>query len=455
MLTKAVADSFFYEPWENVASVDLKEARSVARRDGIEKAHLFLKARVCEVISRCSGRAMVVLHHAHLLQGEDVLILDPLLLLFDDHWSHMTCDGGNNVGGSGSLFFLLVDVDDKYARAMESTAHQSKYTEGKEKLLETWHYDGEKFNTQAFVGRMDGAFVLPYTLGSSSLCHEDLVALHQLWDFEGKRKRRTFTRAKRLALKLAAGSVLTVMSIFLVTAAIGRSWGEDKGHGVDYSCSKTGSSMDHNSPSPSRALSGGQVSGLGLGGQSRRRQNSTDRATDVGSVMDMRDSFRVRVNGDDLGDRDGFDENDPGLEVREDTGIHDIDEVDDDRMDRGDSPSPNPSPAADPNVDQEAHSEYDYEDQEHDQDGGELRDSLEDGGLEPTSGTSGSGGSGSGSRKIGRRDKGDKKRKSTPGREESALSDNPNPMGVRPSKLRQRRSTAQSRGVTTRSMSKN
>lgn len=44
-----------------------------------------MKGKVARAIRRCPGRAAVVFDKAHALEGEDVLLLDPLLLLFDDN----------------------------------------------------------------------------------------------------------------------------------------------------------------------------------------------------------------------------------------------------------------------------------------------------------------------------------------------------------------------------------
>lgn len=48
------------------------------------QARLWLKEKVASAIHRCPGKAAVVFDNVHVLKGEDVLLLDPLLLLFED-----------------------------------------------------------------------------------------------------------------------------------------------------------------------------------------------------------------------------------------------------------------------------------------------------------------------------------------------------------------------------------
>lgn len=47
---------------------------------------VWLKEKVASAIRMCPGKAAVVFDNAHVLKGEDILLLDPLLLLFDDKW---------------------------------------------------------------------------------------------------------------------------------------------------------------------------------------------------------------------------------------------------------------------------------------------------------------------------------------------------------------------------------
>lgn len=49
------------------------------------QAQKWLKRKIVPAIQRCPGRAAIVLDNAHILRKEDVLLLDPLLLLFDDN----------------------------------------------------------------------------------------------------------------------------------------------------------------------------------------------------------------------------------------------------------------------------------------------------------------------------------------------------------------------------------
>lgn len=48
------------------------------------QAQVWVKGMVAAAIRRCPGTAAVVFDNAHVLEGDDVLLLDPLLLLFDD-----------------------------------------------------------------------------------------------------------------------------------------------------------------------------------------------------------------------------------------------------------------------------------------------------------------------------------------------------------------------------------
>lgn len=45
---------------------------------------MWLKGKVAAAIERCPRKALVLFDNVHLLNGEDLLLLDPLLLLFDD-----------------------------------------------------------------------------------------------------------------------------------------------------------------------------------------------------------------------------------------------------------------------------------------------------------------------------------------------------------------------------------
>lgn len=47
------------------------------------QAQTHLNAHLCDAIMRCPGRAAVVLDNVHLLQGEDIRVLDTMLSLLD------------------------------------------------------------------------------------------------------------------------------------------------------------------------------------------------------------------------------------------------------------------------------------------------------------------------------------------------------------------------------------
>lgn len=47
------------------------------------QAQLWLKDKVASAIVRCPQKATVVFDNVQALQGQDLLLLDPLLLLFD------------------------------------------------------------------------------------------------------------------------------------------------------------------------------------------------------------------------------------------------------------------------------------------------------------------------------------------------------------------------------------
>lgn len=49
------------------------------------QAQQWIKGKVASVIRQCPGKAAVVFDKAHVIEGDDLLLLDPLLLLFDDN----------------------------------------------------------------------------------------------------------------------------------------------------------------------------------------------------------------------------------------------------------------------------------------------------------------------------------------------------------------------------------
>lgn len=75
----------------------LLHPKTVIFRNCYMQAQVWVKGMVAAAIRRCPGRAAVVFDNAHVLKGDDVLLLDPLLLLFDDSRQVLTLF----CGGSG------------------------------------------------------------------------------------------------------------------------------------------------------------------------------------------------------------------------------------------------------------------------------------------------------------------------------------------------------------------
>ncbi|CAM9979506.1 unnamed protein product [Ectocarpus sp. 12 AP-2014] len=116
----------------------------------LDKAQEQLNRQLCVAIERCVGRAVVVLDNVHLLQGEDLRVLDTMLSLTDGRKSNMECNG-HKVSGEGCLFLLLLN---------EEGSEDMKRLSGKDRLLSAWEFRGMEFTTRAFVGRVDVAVSL-------------------------------------------------------------------------------------------------------------------------------------------------------------------------------------------------------------------------------------------------------------------------------------------------------
>ncbi|CAN0501840.1 unnamed protein product [Ectocarpus sp. 12 AP-2014] len=116
----------------------------------LDKAQEQLNRQLCVAIERCVGTAVVVLDNVHLLQGEDLRVLDTMLSLTDGRKSNMECNG-HKVSGEGCLFLLLLN---------EEGSEDMKRLSGKDRLLSAWEFRGMEFTTRAFVGRVDVAVSL-------------------------------------------------------------------------------------------------------------------------------------------------------------------------------------------------------------------------------------------------------------------------------------------------------
>ncbi|CAM9544226.1 unnamed protein product [Choristocarpus tenellus] len=212
VVAKAVADSLYKDPMGHVALIDMKEVLRIFHNDGLEEAQSLVKHLVCKAILHCPGKALVVFRNVHALRGESVLLLDPLLLLFDDNWSHMEYNG-TSVSGAGSLFLLQVGGDDE---GISNPSDIEEGMNGKEILLERWQYPDEKFSTGAFVGRIDGAFLLP-TQPSTSL--EEQATLEQIWALSSNQRGEGGLLKTKLALSIRV-AVGTTAAIILMSGAV-------------------------------------------------------------------------------------------------------------------------------------------------------------------------------------------------------------------------------------------
>ncbi|CAM9170078.1 unnamed protein product, partial [Ectocarpus sp. 4 AP-2014] len=141
-----------YERWSNdVVVLDMEEQATFwGPSSNLDKAQEQLNRQLCVAIERCVGRAVVVLDNVHLLQGEDLRVLDTMLSLTDGRKSNMECNG-HKVSGEGCLFLLLLN---------EEGSEDMKRQSGKDRLLSAWQFRGMEFTTRAFVGRVDVAVSL-------------------------------------------------------------------------------------------------------------------------------------------------------------------------------------------------------------------------------------------------------------------------------------------------------
>ncbi|CAN0108438.1 unnamed protein product [Ectocarpus sp. 6 AP-2014] len=141
-----------YERWSNdVVMLDMAEQAAFwGPSSNLDKAQEQLNRQLCVAIERCVGRAVVVLDNVHLLQGEDLRVLDTMLSLIDGRKSNMECNG-HKVSGEGCLFLLLLN---------EEGSEDMKRLPGKDRLLSAWEFRGMEFTTRAFVGRVDVAVSL-------------------------------------------------------------------------------------------------------------------------------------------------------------------------------------------------------------------------------------------------------------------------------------------------------
>ncbi|CAM9824097.1 unnamed protein product, partial [Pylaiella littoralis] len=151
VVARAVLESVYVDWVSDVYLLDVRDAKSYLDQDGgLEQAQTWLNRHLCDAISRCPQKAAVVLDNLHVLQGEDIRLLDTMLSLLDGSKSNMEC-GGEKVSGDRCLFLLLLNED-----GSEETKRQS----GKDRLLQIWEFRGLEFTTKAFVGRVDAAVSL-------------------------------------------------------------------------------------------------------------------------------------------------------------------------------------------------------------------------------------------------------------------------------------------------------